>query len=56
VDFHRDLGLSVEEVDEFESIFLQMSLLSRRILSLSLKRSSYNSRSDSLLMSILKAK
>jgi len=26
VDFHRDLGLSVEEVDEFESLFLQMSI------------------------------
>jgi len=26
VDIHRDLGLSVEEVEEFESLFLQMSI------------------------------
>jgi len=26
VDFHRDLGLSVEEVDEFESLFLKLSM------------------------------
>jgi len=25
VDFHRDLGLKGEQVDEFESLFLQMS-------------------------------
>jgi len=26
VDFHRDLGLSAEEVDEFEGLFLKVSI------------------------------
>jgi len=32
VDFHRDLGLSAEEVDEFEGLFLKVSIYEANVV------------------------